>query len=192
MGILLDLAKALTGEKSLHGTFGRWIQAVSRALDEGAAAPDYAQMKITGAGQAAIGANTNLALDTACVVRGDITHQPATGTLILPAGKTFLLQAQGYFSGFSDATGGALEVQWVDGNNVALSNAGCSGGVGRFVPTTNTTAGSSAGGVPSLIYTVPDNASAAGRAVRLRAVAGTGTADMPGNSWVATATEIPG
>mgnify|MGYP001594673714 CR=1 FL=1 len=132
MGKLLDLAKALAGEKSLHGLFGRWIQAVSSALDaQGGATPlEYIQVGYTA--PQTIAANTDLLPDDTIIVSG-ITYSPPSGLFRLTGGKKYHLLAHGRFTDFSDDTGGVLNVAWLDNDS-----SGVLGVVGVFEPHTST------------------------------------------------------
>lgn len=186
MGKLLDLAKGIAGEKSLHGRVGRWILAVSTALDGGAATPDYGIAK-KGPVLGQVGLGDTLPLELQGLVRG-ITYTPSSWILI--PGKTYLLQADGWFTGFSDAVAGLVEVTWADGNGVPLQAGTINSPTARFRPATCTDPDSSGAGTLSMIYTVPFG-DVNLRVARLYVLQATGTADMPSGSWTSTVTEIP-
>lgn len=188
MGKLLDLAKALAGEKSLHGTFGKWIQVVSSAIDAGLGGliPDYGIAK-KGPVTATVGINNNLALDVSGPIRG-VSYNGASWTLT--PGKTYLLQADGWFDNFSDGAAGLIDVAWVDDNNTRLQSLTMDSPTARFRPATCTDPDSSGAGSLSMIYTAP--VAPALRTVKLRVLQATGTADMLSGSWTSTVLEIPG
>ena len=187
MGKIFDLAKALAGEKSLHGSFGRWIQAVSRALDDGAATPDYGIVK-KGPALATVGVNDTLPLEVEGPMRG-VTYQGYSW--ILTPGKTYLLQADGWFNNFSNPATGLLDVAWVDDNNTYLQAPTMDSPSARFRPVTSTDPNSSGGGGLSMIYTVPSG-DVNLRIAKLRVMGAAGTADMLSGSWTSTVLEIPG
>ena len=188
MGKLLDLAKALAGEKSLHSALGRWIQAVSLALDGGSAAPDYGIVG-KGAALAVIGVGDALPLDAPGLIRG-VQYSTGTSLWTLTPGKTYRLTAVGFFRTFSDGTGGLLDIQWIDANGNVLSSGGLDSPTVRFRPATCTDADSSAAGL-EMIYRVPAGDPLAAQ-VQLSCSNATGTAQMPEGSWTAIVQEIPG
>lgn len=183
MGKLFDLAKGLTGEKSLHGRFGRWIQAVSTALDAGAATPDYGMAK-KGPALAVIGVGDKLILELPGLIRG-VTYQETQGNWILTPGKTYLLHGEGYFSGFSDAVTGFLDITWADDNDARLIGGGIDAPSGRFFT------GASQAASVSMLYTVPLTGDAL-RVAKLYCIGATGTAQMSSGLFSATVVEIPG
>lgn len=112
MGKLLDFAKSVASEKSLHGRLGRWILEVSRALDsQGADTPvDYIQVGYT-APQTVIVGNV-IAPDTVLERQG-ITY--SQGLFRLLAGKVYHLTASGRFTSFAGGEGaGMLTLEWHD------------------------------------------------------------------------------
>lgn len=181
MGKLLDLAKALASERSLHGRLGRWILEASSALDTGSTvSPDYGQAK-KGPALAVIGQGDRLVLELPGLIRG-VTYQASEGNWVLVPGKTYLLRGEGSFVSFSDAVNGELNIAWVDDYGDRL--------VGGSIdsPTAHCTVGGESG-VVSMIYTVPttDNRLAV---ARLRCVTATGTAQIPSGYWSSTVLEI--
>lgn len=181
MGKLLDLAKGLAGEKSLHGRFGRWIQAVSTALDGGAATPDYGIAK-KGAVLATIGQGDVIPLELVGLTRG-VTYDEAHFLWVLTPGKTYLLHGEGYFDSFSDPVNGSLDVAWVDAVGTPLVGGGINSPENRFEPQAQS-------GSVSMIYTVPFGDIALTTA-RLYCTLATGTAAMVQGFWSSTVLQIP-
>lgn len=182
MGKLFDLAKGLAGEKSLHGRFGRWIQAVSTALDAGSATPAFGIAK-KGAALDVIGQGDTIPLDLTGLTRG-VTYDVAHFLWVLTPGKTYLLHGEGYFDSFSDPVNGFLDVTWVDAVGTPLVGGGINSPENRFAP------GAQSGSV-SMVYTVPYG-SVALTAARLDCVLANGTAGMVQGFFSSTVVEIPG
>ncbi len=182
MGKLLDLAKGFAGEKTLHGRFGRWVQAVSTALDGGAATPEYGMAK-KGPAPAVIGVGDKLILELEGLTRG-LTYQAAQGNWILTPGKTYLLHGEGYFSGYSDAVNGFLDITWADDNDARLIGGGIDAPSARFF------VGASQGNSVSMIYTVPLGNPAL-TVAKLYCIGATGTAQMSSGLFSSTVVEIP-
>lgn len=187
MSRILNLLQAAGGEGALSSALGRWRQAVSEEVASNTEALQYAYAKNVNV-QAGITTNTRLVLDTNGLVNG-IPRDPGSGEgWVLTIGKLYLLRGMGYFTTFSDATGGALRIQWVDDAASPLASAGADCPGAFFYPTTNTGAQSSSGGVEILYRPTTITNSV----VFLRCTNATGTATMPQSSWSASLIEIAG
>lgn len=183
MGILKDLLKAATGEASLHSRLGLWRQKVSEQLDAFVAGAQYIQAKNAGE-QAGVTQDSTIAVETDINARG-ITRPDAFAFQLTP-GKTYHLIAHGRFTDFSDAAAGVLALQWVDDSNTAIPAVTAPSS--RHRPMTSTVT-SSEDSVTEAIYTVPASPASASR-VKVRCVAGTGTATLVANGMSASIVEI--
>jgi hypothetical protein len=186
MGRFLDLGRA--AGSGLSTALGHWIQAVSLALDAGAAVPDYGIAK-AGPTPISIGINDTMDLALTGSIRG-IDYVPVSGSWVLTPGKTYKLRASGYFDNFSDAATGYIKLAWVDDNNTPLTSGAIDSPTAFFYPVTATAANCSAGGL-DFISVVPSS-DAALRIVKLRATGASGTADVVSGSWTVIVEEIPG
>jgi hypothetical protein len=185
------LFQAARGELGA-GALSRWAQAISEqsvaASNSGALAPAYGQAKAV-TPQNGVTSTTILLLSNPGIIRGNLSYVAATGTWVLQAGKTYLLRAAGWFQNFSDATGGVLQVSWVDENNARLQSGSIDCPKTSHTPATFTGSPSNSAAL-DFIYTAGDTLES--RLVKLRTTGGTGTADMVADSWWATVTELPG
>ncbi len=129
MGKLLDLAKAVAGEKTLHGRFGRWILAVSQALDvQGGEAPlEFIQVGY--ANQQTLTVGDTLVPDEV-LIRSGIAY--AGGSFRLSANKKYRLVAHGEMTQFNDDVGGEHHIAWFDDTGVQYGTEGV------FMPMSNT------------------------------------------------------
>lgn len=178
MGKLLDLAKSIAGEKSLHGRVGRWILAVSRALDaQGGEIPlEYIQVGYSA--PQTIATNTDLLPDQTIIVEG-ITYAPLSGIFRLTGGKKYRLIAHGQLTDFSDDVAGTLDIAWLNsGTNAML------GVIGVFEPHTSTVDACDHPVVEAII------APAADVNVKLRCRSATGSAIINAGGFSASIVEI--
>lgn len=192
MATAIEMLTGAGGERSLLGRIGRWRIFISKQIDSliinGSSAPDFAWSKRGGSDQAGVTTGTNIDFNVVGSFRG-ITK--LNNDWILNAGKRYRLSVVGRMQNFSDSTGGNIRLQFVDGANNVLSDLTADSPDAFFRPNTNTSAISTAAGM-EMIYTVPANATATQRSVRVRCTGSTGTADVPsgGMTWVIE--EIPG
>lgn len=181
MGKLLERLIAANGEKQLISRFGRWAIEVSKVLDaltvgEGG---EYLQAAL-GNPQVGVTTNTFVVPDQVINTSGDIAYDTSTGIVTLNPGGTYRLQAIFRAINFSDPTGGALSISWVDAaTNTVISTRSPA----TFFPMTSTGANSS-NPTSDVIYTPP----AGGERVRLRVTVASGTADL--SVAVATITRL--
>lgn len=120
---LLSLLKSVGGEKSLGGTVGRWMQAVSRFLD--GLGPKYVIAYRAGAAQAIpdLSVTTTLLLDTVSA-DGGVPYDPATGAFSLEANSLYELSFHALFRNFGTEATDYAAVAWQDvAGNVLVS--GC-------------------------------------------------------------------
>jgi hypothetical protein len=192
MATAIEMLIAAGGERSLFGRIGRWRQFISKQVDAfvagGSSLPDFAWSKRASSDQVGVGLNTTIDFNGVGSFRG-ITK--LNNDWILNEGKRYRLSVVGRMANFSDATGGNIKLQFVDGANVVLSDLTLDSPDAFFRPNTSTVATSTAAGL-EMIYTVPTNATANQRSVRVRCTGATGTADVPSNGMTFVIEEIPG
>lgn len=177
MGKLIDLAKGLAGEKSLHGRFGRWILAASSALDAQGGETPLEYIQVGYSAPQTIATNTDLIPDDVLIVSG-ITYAPLSGIFRLTGGKKYRLVAHGKFTDFSDDVAGTLSIAWLDGNNAVLGVAGA------FEPHTSTVDTCDHPIVEAIV------APAADITVKLRCRSATGSAIINAGGFSASIVEI--
>lgn len=191
MATAIEMLKMVASEIQLSSAFGRWMQKVSTLLDAGVSAPQYLIAKRGGGlAQNNVGLNTTIVPNILGESRG-IPYDETQGLATLTPGKTYRLTGRLGATTFSDATGGRLAVRWVDGNNAALTSVTMDSPEASLVPDTGT-------GVEAenpcveMIWTVPADADAVSRIVKLRVTSATGTATIPSGLATIVIQEIPG
>ena len=132
---------------------------------------DVVETRRAGLDQLAVGSGSDLILNNIVFTRGSIAYDFNTGVYTLQANKVYELDAGGQFISFSDATGGGLEVAWVDANTNAPLDTNISG---IFKPSTNTDNSDESPRVRALFI------STTVAQVKLRCVDATGTATLVG------------
>jgi len=185
MGKILDLLQAAAGEASLHTLLGKWRSAISQEVDIQKSQIssisiisqslltelDVIGTKRSGLDQIGVTTGSDVILNNLVFTRGAIAYDSNTGIYTLIPGRIYELDASGSVANFSSATGGFLEIAWVN----AATNAPIPTNVsGIYKPSTQTNASSNGGRTHAVFIPGGDG----DENVKLRILSATGTADI--------------
>jgi len=177
MGSALDLWKSKQKD--------RWEQVVSQLIDAVVAALgggsgggslgelDVVETRRAGLDQLLVGAGSDIVLNNIVFTRGEIAYDFNTGVYTLQPLKVYELDFSAFFTSFSDATGGGLEIAWVDANTNAPLDTNISG---IFKPSTSTDPSNESPRAHAVFI------SEQAAQVKLRCINATGTATLSGPS----------